>query len=70
MLAIHTSDNFNNACNDLFVHSISMCALLVEETVAHFTNNNSFVQCVFLDVTKVFERINYAKFHQFYLDQS
>jgi hypothetical protein len=42
-------------------HSTTMCTFLLKETVAYYTRNDSSVYSVFLDATKAFDRINYAK---------
>jgi hypothetical protein len=38
-----------------------MCTLLLKETIAYYTSNNTPVFCVFLNATKAFDKVNYAK---------
>ena len=38
-----------------------MCTMILKETIVYYTSNDSSVYCVFLDATKAFDRINYAK---------
>lgn len=42
-------------------HSTTMCTAVLKEAVAYYTSNQSSVYCVFLDATKAFDRVNYAK---------
>ena len=41
--------------------STSMCTMVIKETIAYYTSNESNVYCVMLDATKAFDRVNYAK---------
>ena len=41
--------------------SINMCTMILKETMAYYSSNNSSVFCSFLDATKVFYRVHYCK---------
>lgn len=41
--------------------STNICTMILKETVAYYTSNNSMVFCSFLDATKAFDRLQYCK---------
>jgi hypothetical protein len=41
--------------------STNMCTMILKETMAYYSSNNSSVFCTFLDSTKAFDRVNYCK---------
>ena len=42
-------------------HSTNMCTMVLKETVAYYTSNESSVHCVMLDATKAFDCVDYYK---------
>ena len=42
-------------------HSTNMFTMVLKETVAYYTSNESSVHCVMLDATKAFDRVDYYK---------
>ena len=41
--------------------STNMCTMILKETMAYYSSNNSSVFCSFLDATKAFDRFHYCK---------
>jgi Reverse transcriptase (RNA-dependent DNA polymerase) len=41
--------------------STNMCTMILKETMAYYSSNNSSVFCSCLDATKAFDRVNYCK---------
>lgn len=50
--------------------STAMCSMILNETISYYVNSNSQVNCVFLDATKAFDRIEYGKLFQLLLDRN
>jgi hypothetical protein len=43
-------------------HSTNMCTIVLKETVAYYTSNESSVHCLMLDATEAFDRVdNYTR---------
>jgi hypothetical protein len=38
----------------------NMCTMLLKEVISYYTNNDSSLYCVFLDVTKAFDKVEYC----------
>jgi hypothetical protein len=41
--------------------STNLCSMVLKETIAYYTHNDSAVFCTFLDATKAFDRLHYCK---------
>jgi hypothetical protein len=50
--------------------STVLCTMIVKETIAYYTNNNSNVYCVFLDATKAFDKVEYCRLFKLLLSRN
>lgn len=50
--------------------STTMCSMILKEVISFYVNNNSSVNCVFLDASKAFDRVEYGKLFQLLLDRN
>jgi len=47
-----------------------MCSMILKEAISFYVNNNSSVDCVFLDASKAFDHVEYGKLFQLLLDSN
>ena len=51
-------------------HSTNMCTMVLKETIAYYTSNENNIFCIFLDLTKAFDRVNYCKLFNILLNRN
>jgi len=46
-----------------------MCSMIVKEVIAYYVNSDSNVHCVFLDLSKAFDKVEYCKLFNLLLNR-